>query len=151
MSGDSNGVVEDFDGLRNKTQHVTHSEHVEASGAPDAPKSTILTAPPLVQEMTPEERYELERKLVRKIDWRLLPACVVMYIMNYLDRNNIASARIAGKKGLQKGLNLSDTQYEVCNREWLFPVIFFDLIVVDLCLYPVCRLYLDASTLQSSA
>ena len=32
--------------------------------------------------------------------------------MNYLDRNNIASARLAGKKGLQDSLNMTDPQYE---------------------------------------
>ena len=94
-------------------QHISHSEHMEPGSAPDAPKSNIMVAPPLVQAMTPDERYQLERKLVRKIDFRLLPMCVLMYIMNYLDRNNIASARIAGKTGLQKGLKLTDTQYEV--------------------------------------
>lgn len=103
------------DSMGDKKQHVTHSEHVEAGSVPEAPKSNMLAAPSLVQEMTVEERHQIERKLVRKVDWRLLPMCVIMYIMNYLDRNNIASARIAGKKGLQKGLKMTDTQYEVGN------------------------------------
>ena len=36
---------------------------------------------------------------------------VLMYIMNYLDRNNIAAARLAG---LEDELNLSSTQYLTC-------------------------------------
>ena len=36
---------------------------------------------------------------------------VIMYIMNYLDRNNIAAARLAG---LEEELNLSSTQYLTC-------------------------------------
>lgn len=35
-------------------------------------------APELVRNLTPEERVKLERKLVRKIDIRLLPALIVM-------------------------------------------------------------------------
>lgn len=35
---------------------------------------------------------------------------VIMYIMNYLDRNNIAAARLAG---MQEELNLSSTEYLV--------------------------------------
>ncbi len=36
--------------------------------------------------MTPEERLHIETKLKRKIDLRLMPMIVIMYIMNYLDR-----------------------------------------------------------------
>ena len=36
---------------------------------------------------------------------------IIIYIMNYLDRTNIATARL---KGLQKDLNLNNVQYETC-------------------------------------
>lgn len=36
--------------------------------------------------MTLEERKELERKLVRKLDLRLMVPAIFMYILNYLDR-----------------------------------------------------------------
>ena len=68
-------------------------------------------APPLVKHLTAEERHDLELKLVRKIDVHLLPMLVIMYIMNYLDRNNIAAARLAG---LEEELNLSSPQYLTC-------------------------------------
>ena len=63
--------------------------------------------------LTPEERAVAERALVRKIDTRLLPMLVLMYIMNYLDRNNIAAARLAGlvDPKARGGLNLTSTQY----------------------------------------
>lgn len=35
-------------------------------------------------ENTPEEK-----KLVRKLDWRILPCCWVLYLLGYLDRANI--------------------------------------------------------------
>lgn len=41
---------------------------------------------PRIAAMTPEERATLEKKLLWKIDMRLLPMLVLMYIMNYLDR-----------------------------------------------------------------
>lgn len=34
--------------------------------------------------------------------------------MNYLDRNNIATARLAGNPGLEEDLNMTDSQYETC-------------------------------------
>ncbi|KAF2860228.1 MFS general substrate transporter [Piedraia hortae CBS 480.64] len=76
--------------------------------------TTVLEAPPAVRALPMEQRRDLERALVRKIDTRLLPSVIIMYIMNYLDRNNIATARLAGDKGLQQSLGLSDTQYQTC-------------------------------------
>jgi hypothetical protein len=76
----------------------------------------VMEPPELVKAMSPEERAKFEKHLVRKIDLRLLPAVVIMYIMNYLDRNNIAAARIAGPdgNGLQDELGMTDTQWQVC-------------------------------------
>ena len=64
--------------------------------------------PPLIKDLSSEDRRRLELALVRKIDFRLLPMIILMYVMNYLDRNNIAAARLAG---LEDELNLSSTQY----------------------------------------
>ncbi|KAF2396352.1 pantothenate transporter liz1 [Trichodelitschia bisporula] len=70
--------------------------------------------PELVRAMSVEEREEAEVQLRRNIDLRLLPMVILMYIMNYLDRNNIAAARLAGPggKGLQDELGLTGTQYQ---------------------------------------
>ncbi|KAJ7490555.1 MFS general substrate transporter [Mycena latifolia] len=56
------------------------------------------------------ERILAERKLLRKLDSRLLPIIVLIYIMNYIDRNGITTARL---KGLEQDLGLSDLQYSV--------------------------------------
>lgn len=63
-----------------------------------------------VAHMTPEHRVRVERSLTRKLDARCA-LFVAIYIMNYLDRNNIAAARL---KGLQTDLALDDTEYETC-------------------------------------
>ncbi|KAG5652132.1 hypothetical protein H0H81_006208 [Sphagnurus paluster] len=54
------------------------------------------------------ERAQAERRLVRKLDYRVLPTIVVIYIMNYIDRNGITTARL---KGLQEDLHITDLQY----------------------------------------
>jgi sugar phosphate permease len=60
--------------------------------------------------MTEDERNRMERKMIRKVDFRLLTMTILMYILNYLDRNNIASAKLAG---MQTDLKLHGNQYEV--------------------------------------
>ena len=45
-----------------------------------------------VFHIDPEE----ERRVVRKLDWNLLPLCMAAFVLNYLDRSNIGNAKIAG-------------------------------------------------------
>lgn len=66
--------------------------------------------PAFLADLSPEERQQMEKKLIRKVDARFLVMIVVMYILNYLDRNNIASAKLAG---VETDLNLLGNQYQV--------------------------------------
>ncbi|KAI1419390.1 major facilitator superfamily domain-containing protein [Xylaria sp. FL1777] len=68
-----------------------------------------LQPPEIIMRLTPEERIKLEKRLVRKIDWRLLPMIIIMYILNYIDRNNIAAAKLSG---LPEDLNLKGNQFQ---------------------------------------
>jgi hypothetical protein len=72
---------------------------------------TTHRLPPVgIRNLSPEESLALEKRLRRKIDLRLMPMLILMYILNYLDRNNIAAARLAG---LEDELKLTGTQYQV--------------------------------------
>ncbi|OJA12880.1 hypothetical protein AZE42_02909 [Rhizopogon vesiculosus] len=55
-----------------------------------------------------ELRQAAERSLVRKLDFRLLPTIVIIFIMNYIDRVAVTSARL---QGLETDLGLTDIQY----------------------------------------
>ncbi|KAJ6504752.1 MFS general substrate transporter [Mycena vitilis] len=61
-------------------------------------------------EIGTPERILAERRLVRKLDSRLLPTIILIYILNYIDRNGITTARL---KGLEQDLGLTDLQYSV--------------------------------------
>jgi MFS family permease len=76
-----------------------------AAGPPSAKRQP----PPYVRSLGPDERGDVEKNLVRKIDARLIPMIILMYIMNYLDRNNIAAARLGG---LESDLDLVGNQYQ---------------------------------------
>lgn len=64
----------------------------------------------VLPHIDPARRVVVEKSLKRKLDARC-SLFVLIYIMNYLDRNNISAARL---KGLQSDLNLTDTQYSTC-------------------------------------
>ena len=63
-----------------------------------------------VSHMHSERRKQVEKSLKRKLDLRC-SLFVLIYIMNYLDRNNIASARLGT---LQEDLGINNTQYATC-------------------------------------
>ncbi|KAG2361670.1 major facilitator superfamily domain-containing protein [Suillus spraguei] len=50
-----------------------------------------------------------ERALVRKLDCRLMPTAVFIYILNYIDRVAVTAARL---QGLEQDLGLTAVQYE---------------------------------------
>jgi hypothetical protein len=52
-----------------------------------------------------------EIRLVRKIDFIMMPILWIMYWFNYLDRNAITVARL---DDLEDELKLSSTQYQTC-------------------------------------
>lgn len=52
-----------------------------------------------------------EKRLVRKMDLRIFPIMIVLFILNFIDRNNFANARL---QGLEEDMNLSDVEYQTC-------------------------------------
>ncbi|KAK3663318.1 hypothetical protein LTR22_005976 [Elasticomyces elasticus] len=57
-----------------------------------------------------EEELVIQKKLRRKIDTLIMPLVITVYLMNYIDRNNYAAARL---QGLEKDLNLKGDQYQL--------------------------------------
>jgi hypothetical protein len=49
-----------------------------------------------------------EKQLLRKIDRRIMPCLILMIILNYLDRNALANARV---QGIEKSLGLVGSQF----------------------------------------
>ncbi|KAK3621191.1 hypothetical protein LTR56_017153 [Elasticomyces elasticus] len=60
------------------------------------------------------ERYDIdpvaEKKLLRKLDWRVVPALWFLYMLAFLDRTNIGNARI---QGMTKDLKMESNDYNI--------------------------------------
>lgn len=57
-----------------------------------------------------EARKALDKQLLRKVDARLLPILVCMYLLNFLDRSNLAQAR---QGTLEEDLNMESTDFNL--------------------------------------
>lgn len=54
---------------------------------------------------------ELEKKVVRALDTWMLPQLWILYMFNYLNRTNVAQARL---NTFDEDLNLGEGDYQVC-------------------------------------
>ena len=93
-----------------------------------------------------------ERKLLRRIDWHVVPWLAVLYLLNFLDRGNIGNARVSRcsltggrtpshRKNvlvqlyhMQTDINITDKQYLIALTVFFFPYALFE----------VCYLYWQA-------
>ncbi len=58
-----------------------------------------------------------EKKILRKMDWHLIPMLALLYLLSFLDRGNIGNAKI---EGLVETLGMTGAQYN-----WCLTVFFF--------------------------
>jgi sugar phosphate permease len=94
-------IVLPFTQQRDETLKMADVEkdiHGEHQTSPEAPSSVISAESSTVNE----------KSLVRKLDWRLLPGVSLLYLVSFLDRSNVANARL---DGLVKDLHMTGNEY----------------------------------------
>lgn len=64
-----------------------------------------------LDRLSPEEYAARERKLLWKIDLRLMPILFTIIVLNYLDRNALANARVLD---IEESLNLNGSDFNTC-------------------------------------
>ncbi|KAI0427587.1 DNA-repair protein rad2 [Xylaria sp. FL1042] len=65
-----------------------------------------------------------EKKLVRKLDWHLVPLVMLLYTFSFLDRVNIGNARLYG---LEEDLGLTPNQFQIAVSIVFVTYIIFEL------------------------
>ncbi|KAL3428268.1 major facilitator superfamily transporter [Phlyctema vagabunda] len=68
--------------------------------------------------------HTTERKLMRKIDFRVIPFLCILYLLAFLDRVNIANAK---SFGLVADLKLTGVQYNTALTMFFVPYIVFEI------------------------
>ncbi|KAF2464318.1 MFS general substrate transporter [Lindgomyces ingoldianus] len=65
-----------------------------------------------------------EKKILRKMDLRLIPMLALLYLLSFLDRGNIGNAKI---EGLVEDLNMTGPQYNWCLTVFFFTYAAFEV------------------------
>ena len=77
---------------------------------------------PLEASLSPEEYKQLERRARLKVDLQVVPLCLILYLLSFLDRTNIGQANLEGTRrpdgsiqnpGLSQDLGLSAHDYAI--------------------------------------
>lgn len=64
--------------------------------------------PESLVHLSEDDIARLNKKLVRKIDLFILPTIGILYILNYIDRQNLAAAKL---QGIMEDLNMTTQQF----------------------------------------
>ncbi|KAL2814878.1 major facilitator superfamily domain-containing protein [Aspergillus cavernicola] len=67
---------------------------------------------------------EEEKRLVRNIDFFLLPTIWLMYLLSYMDRTNIGNARVAG---MEEDLDLDSQRYSIALVVFFIGYVLFEV------------------------
>ncbi|KAK4211314.1 major facilitator superfamily domain-containing protein [Rhypophila decipiens] len=79
----------------------------EPSSFPEDKKDTVPSASSDTDDVETSGPIN-EKALLRKIDWHLLPAVGILYLLSFLDRSNVGNARV---EGLADDLGMTGNQY----------------------------------------
>ncbi|EKG17513.1 Major facilitator superfamily [Macrophomina phaseolina MS6] len=63
-------------------------------------------------------------RILRKVDFRLLPMLTLLYVLSFIDRSNIGNAKIAG---MNEDLRLTGAQYNIALTVFFFPYALFEV------------------------
>jgi len=101
---ESHGHLPDHKGMDDRLEYVA-----EKSGS-EAPSGELATVEKGYKDVLVELPKEEGRRILRKVDVRLVPVLALLYLVAFIDRSNIGNAKIAG---LAKDLDLHGLQYNI--------------------------------------
>ncbi|KAI0535320.1 major facilitator superfamily transporter [Xylaria digitata] len=67
---------------------------------------------------------EKQKRAISKVDWRLIPMLLFLYLITYLDKTNIGNAQI---EGLLDSLHMDGTQYNIAVSVFFVPYILAEV------------------------
>ncbi|KAK6008103.1 hypothetical protein QM012_000006 [Aureobasidium pullulans] len=103
-------------------QSIARKEAVVAEMIEDTGKPEKVMD--IYRSLEPEYAAQAERQLGKKIDKRILPLVVIIYLFNYLDRNLITQARLYG---LQRDTKVNGAVYQTAISIFSAGYIFMQL------------------------
>ncbi|KAK4065835.1 uncharacterized protein Triagg1_8387 [Trichoderma aggressivum f. europaeum] len=115
-----------YHGLREIPTMVkdAHSGLMKAGTMDNKKEISMVEDADLNGESIPQLDEAEFKKILRRIDLRLIPLLSVLYLLSFLDRGNVGNANVAG---LSKDLHLTGTQYNIALTMFFIPYGLFEV------------------------
>ncbi|CAI6340898.1 unnamed protein product [Periconia digitata] len=104
-----------------RTEHLHHEKPSGAQSEQIARIDALATAPGVTRATF---AHLDEKKILRKMDLRLIPMLALLYLLSFLDRGNIGNAKI---EGLVEDLGMTGAQYNWCLTVFFFTYAAFEV------------------------
>ncbi|KAI1469667.1 MFS general substrate transporter [Daldinia caldariorum] len=114
----SNNEIADF--RKTVVGHHEYCTDKELPNVPDRADAMVTTPEPTLESFADLD----EKKILRKMDLRLIPMLAILYLLSFLDRGNIGNAKI---EGLQEDLRMSPDEYNWCLTVFFFTYATFEV------------------------
>ncbi|KAI9747049.1 MAG: hypothetical protein M1835_002248 [Candelina submexicana] len=119
-----------------------NARHIHRSAKATAPDDNLSDSSPSPDRGSPHEKEKIDRyavdpesaridfshinekKVLRKMDLRLIPMLALLYLLSFLDRGNIGNAKIEGLVG---DLKMTGPQYNWCLTVFFFTYCVFEV------------------------
>ncbi|WRT65141.1 uncharacterized protein IL334_002083 [Kwoniella shivajii] len=98
--------------------------NTEDSKMPDTMPNHSKLAAETIARMTPEEYADAEKKLLRKLDLKLIPWMTLLYLLSFIDRVNVGAAKLVG---LTTELHLNSLQYSNASMIFFVSYVVFEV------------------------
>ncbi|KAL4931455.1 major facilitator superfamily domain-containing protein [Aspergillus undulatus] len=93
----------------------------------EKPSATAVegnVSPPSSDSVEGAFSAQMQKRVLRKMDLRLIPMLALLYLLAFLDRGNIGNAKI---EGMLDDLHMSGQEYNLCLTVFFFTYVAFEL------------------------
>ncbi|KAF3042877.1 hypothetical protein E8E12_002707 [Didymella heteroderae] len=110
--------------------HPEKVSHKNLEEDPVMMEKALAPSEPVVDRFVGQEKSVVNRALLRKQDFRLIPICALMYLLAYLDRSNIGNAKVMNSEtnhDLMSETGLTNDQYAIALMVFLIAYTIFEV------------------------
>lgn len=95
-------------------------EHAMVTGSPASSLKLNIKEEPAIRE----ELVRLEATIRRKLDWHLLPLCILIHLSAQIDRSNMGNARIMG---MASDIQLTGNRFNIALTAFFCTYVVFEV------------------------
>ncbi|KAK8846631.1 hypothetical protein IAR55_005718 [Kwoniella newhampshirensis] len=124
MSNHEKPLMAQHDHPRSSLDSHRYVANTDDAKMPDTMPDHSREAAEQIATLSKEEYLEMERRLLRKLDLKLIPWMTLLYLLSFIDRVNVGAAKLVG---LTTELHLNSLQYSNASMIFFVSYVVFEV------------------------